>query len=185
VNLESAISVLAESVPDPDKGLPDELFYYISQTTPLINVDLLIQDENGRTLLAWRDDQYAGQGWHIPGGILRFKETLETRILQVAISEIGQPIDFDPAPIAIHQMVHKSRDIRGHFLSFLYQCTLPSLFVPRNVGKKPGDSGYLAWHEHTLSDLLPVHEVYRAFIDPGVCRQRYISNGRVEITAVL
>jgi hypothetical protein len=84
LNLTDAISVLVKRVPDPSRGLPEEIFYYISRTTPLINVDLLIKDEKGRTLLSWRDDAYAGKGWHVPGGIVRFKESLETRIRRVA-----------------------------------------------------------------------------------------------------
>ena len=75
-----AIKFLKQNVPNPSKGLPEDLFYYISSTTPLINVDLLIKDENGRTLLAWRNDQYIDRkGWHIPGGIVRYKETIEKR----------------------------------------------------------------------------------------------------------
>ena len=76
-------------------GLPDEVFYYISRTTPLVNVDLLIKDENGRTLLSWRNDRYAGKGWHVPGGIVRFKETLETRVQKVAEIEVGVNISFE------------------------------------------------------------------------------------------
>ena len=55
-----AVQILVDAVPDPNTGLPDEIFYYISRTTPFINVDLLIKDAQGRTLLAWRDDEHAG-----------------------------------------------------------------------------------------------------------------------------
>jgi colanic acid biosynthesis protein WcaH len=84
MNIAEAIAVLDKHVPNPSTGLPDELFYYISKTTPLVNVDLLIKDEKGRTLLSWRNDQYCGRGWHIPGGIVRLKETLEARVKKVA-----------------------------------------------------------------------------------------------------
>ena len=73
MNIVDAIKCLKQEVPNPSKGLPDDLFYYISSTTPIINVDLLIKDEKECALLAWRDDQYAGKGWHVPGGIIRFK----------------------------------------------------------------------------------------------------------------
>lgn len=165
VNLESAISVLADSTPDPAAGLPDELFCYISRITPLVNVDLLIKDDQNRTLLSWRDDQYAGKGWHIPGGIVRFRETLESRIEKVALSEVGSLIQYEPTPIAVHQMIHTKRDIRGHFLSFLYKCFLPDSFQPSNGMLSPQSRGYLSWHLKCPSDLLPIHEVYRSFID--------------------
>src|SRR5208283_5853271 len=105
MNIEASIATLVEAVPEPSLGLPDSVFYYISRTTPLVNVDLLIKDEKGRTLLSWRNDQYAGMGWHIPGGIVRFKETLETRVQKVAEAEIGTAVQFNPTPIALHQII--------------------------------------------------------------------------------
>ncbi len=163
--LAEAIAVLDQHVTDPSQGLPDEVFYYISRTTPLVNVDLLIKDENGRTLLAWRDDQYAGQGWHIPGGILRFKEKLETRVQKVAEREIGQKIDFDPVPLALNQLSHPDRNTRGHFISILYKCFLSSTFVPANEGLTPADAGYLKWHECCPENLITYHEIYKKLIN--------------------
>ncbi|MGC9197168.1 MAG: NUDIX domain-containing protein [Syntrophobacteraceae bacterium] len=165
MNTDAAIATLMKAVPDPSGGLPDNVFYYISRTTPLVNVDLLIQDEKGRTLLAWRDDRYAGTGWHIPGGILRFRETFEERIGKVAESEIGAFVQFEPAPIAFHQSIHRERDIRGHFISLLYKGFLPFSFEPLNKGRAPQDAGYLLWHDRCPVNLLQVQEMYRKFID--------------------
>ena len=38
-------------------GLPDELFLFVSRITPLVNVDLLIQDDRRHTLFTWRSDE--------------------------------------------------------------------------------------------------------------------------------
>ena len=161
MNIVEAIKCLKQKVPNPSKGLPEDLFYYISSTTPIINVDLLIKDENGRTLLAWRDDKYVDRkGWHIPGGIVRYKETLETRIKKVAETEIGADIDFDPVPISINQMIHPERETRGHFVSLLYKCFLSNTFIPKNKGVYPEELGYLAWHKVCPNDLIKYHEIY-------------------------
>lgn len=165
LDTEAAVTALIEAVPDPSRGLPDNVFYYISRTTPLVNVDLLIKDENGRTLLSWRNDLYAGIGWHVPGGIVRFKETLETRIEKVAATEIGTAVRFDPAPIALHQIIMEEREIRGHFISLLYKCFVPGSFEPRNAGLSPKDAGYLMWHDRCPANLLHVQEMYRKYID--------------------
>ncbi len=162
--LADAIAVLDRHVADPAQGLPEEVFYYISRTTPLVNVDLLIKDEAGRTLLAWRNDQYAGQGWHIPGGVVRFKETFETRVQKVAEREIGRKIDFDPVPLALNQLIHPDRNTRGHFISILYKCFLSGAFVPENEGLTTADAGYLKWHECCPDNLIVYHEIYRALI---------------------
>ncbi len=164
MNTFQAIEVLNRAVPDPSTGLPDEIFFYVSRTTPLVNVDLLIKDEKGRTLLAWRDDKHSGKGWHIPGGIVRFKEKLESRVAEVAKTEIGTKIKFDPTPLTLNQLIHNDREIRGHFISILYNCYLASTFAPENLSLSSKDAGYLKWHQGCPDKLLGFHEIYRSYI---------------------
>lgn len=159
-----AITVLEKKAPHPHQGLPDDIFYYISRTTPLVNVDLLIKDERGRTLLAWRNDPYCGQGWHVPGGILRFKETLETRLKKVAETEIGAPVEFEPEPLATNTIILKQKT-RGHFISFLFKCYLPHSFLPENKGLKETDAGYLKWHQSCPKNLLKTQKKYEVYIN--------------------
>ena len=73
--IADAVAVINECLPDSRAGLPDDIFYLVSRLTPMINVDLLIVNERNEKLLTWREDQFYGPGWHIPGGIIRFKES--------------------------------------------------------------------------------------------------------------
>ena len=164
ISISDAIGALDKHVADPSEGLPDDIFYYISRVTPLVNIDLLINDEKRRTLLSWRDDQFAGKGWHAPGGIVRFKETLETRIKKVAEIEIGANISFDPIPIAINQIIHPNHANRGHFISILYQCFLSNIFIPQNKGLSMEDNGYLIWHNGCPDDLIEAHSIYKKYL---------------------
>ncbi len=168
MKVSAAIETLEQSVRDPSAGLPDEVFYYISKTTPLINVDLLITDGAGRVLLAWRDDEYSGTGWHVPGGIVRFKETLEQRIREVARTEIGAAVEFSRVPVAVTQFIRSDRDVRGHFISLLYVCRLAPDFEPENVPHPEGVPGFLKWHDRCPADLLEVQDPYREYIEAAV-----------------
>ena len=159
-----AIAVLENAVPEPASGLPDDVFYYISRVTPMINVDLLIKDQDGRTLMAWRTEQYWGNGWHLPGGIVRFRETLDTRIRKVAETEVGSTVEFEPEPLSITQLISNKRRTRGHFISLLYKCGLPAGFIPENKGLAETDSGYLRWFSGCPEDLFRTQEVYRKYI---------------------
>lgn len=163
MNIHEAIKFLDKQILNPSLELPEEVFLFISRITPIVNVDLLIKDENGRTLLSWRDDQFAGAGWHLPGGIVRFKEKLEERLQKVAEKEIGAAVEFEPIPIAINQIICK-HNTRGHFISVLYKCFLSSEYIPKNTGLSNKDKGYLKWHDFCPPNLIKVHEIYRSYI---------------------
>ena len=161
-----AIDTLRQAVGSAREGLPEEIFLFISSLTPMINVDLLIRDEQGRTLLTWRDDRFCGPGWHIPGGIIRFKESSADRIAAVAAQELGAGVSFDPHPLCRHEMLIPKRDVRGHFISLLHACRLTTPPDPaRRFDPAAPRAGDWAWHARCPEDLLPVQQVYRGYID--------------------
>ncbi len=143
MNLEEIIEKMKQKVKNPKEGLPEEVFTYVSTITPLINVDLLVRNESGAVLMAWRDD-VCGQGWHIPGGIIRFKENIFTRIQKVGIQELQAEVKFEKEPMAVNEIII-GEEVRGHFISLLYRCYLPEGYVIDNGDKKEDDAGYLKW----------------------------------------
>jgi ADP-ribose pyrophosphatase YjhB (NUDIX family) len=161
---QQAMAALESWIGNPTGGLPEEFFLFISRFTPLINVDLLIQDGERRTLLTWRHDEHYGAGWHIPGGIIRYKETAEERIRATARAELGAEVDFDPEPLAIEQSIEPHRRDRGHFISLVYRCRLagPPDEALRYAEGAPR-RGQWAWHESWPPDLIPVQVRYRRF----------------------
>ena len=164
MTLPQAIHILDQLTPDPTAGLPEDLFLFISRITPLVNVDLLIQDDAHRTLLTWRSDGHYPDGWHIPGGIIRYKESAHQRIHQVARHELGASVEFDPAPIAVTESIGRERN-RGHFISLLYRCRLNSPPDPQlQALTDPPAPGAWRWHAGPPPDLLQVHDPYKPFM---------------------
>ena len=164
-SLKTIITELWHKIDDPRKGLPEELFLFVTTITPMINVDLLIKDNERRTLLVWRKDKYAS-GWHIPGGIIRFKETIEQRIHEVARQELGATVKFQDTPIAIRQVIVPDRNERGHFVSLLYCCQLQSpLDRAREYISGRPSNGQWKWHETYPDDMLKVHDMYKNLIE--------------------
>ena len=167
ISTTAAIDRLDQVTPDPNKGLSDEVFYYISRTTPLINVDLLVRDPQRGVLLSWRNDHHCGAGWHVPGGIIRYKEKIETRIQQVAINELGAvSISTNFIPLAVNEVIVNPQRDRAHFISMLYHCSIDAEYQIDNGGLSQNQPGYLMWHQHCPSDLLVWHEIYRQYIEP-------------------
>jgi len=160
-----AIRALESAAPCLTQGLPEELFLFLSRMTPLVNVDLLIQDPVQGLLLTWREDEYDGPGWHVPGGIIRFKETVAHRIREVARLELGVEVEFEQNPAAIHEYSHPTRATRGHFISLLYRCrlTTPPDERLRHVSDRPLP-GQWRWHSGWPPDLIEVQQHYRQFV---------------------
>lgn len=147
-------------------GLPPPIFRLVSQLTPMINVDLLIRDDAGRTLLTWRADEFYGPGWHIPGGIIRFKENIATRIAKVADAELGCTVDCSTQALAMHEIMAPHRDVRGHFISLLYLCTLRTPLAAHLRADDIPANGRWRWHDDCPAELIRVHEIYRPYIAP-------------------
>jgi colanic acid biosynthesis protein WcaH len=165
MHLKRLIDSLEEAIGNPAGGLPEDVFLFVSRITPLVNVDLLIKNELGETLLTWRDDGFFPPGWHVPGGIVRYKETMSCRISAVAANELGAAVDFKRIPVAVNEVIHPSRSIRGHFISFLYECSLvsPPDEKLRYQGGHPRH-GEWSWHAKCPEDIIPVHHMYREHI---------------------
>lgn len=166
MEIRNIIEQLESLINDPSKGLPEEVFLFLSRITPLINMDLLIKNEQNHTLLTWRDDGYYLPGWHIPGGIIRYKEKISDRIKAVAAIELGAKVKFKQTPLSINEIIHPLRRNRGHGISLLYECTLiGSLNENLRYEKETHKPGEWAWHKKCPKDLIPVHsEIYRNFI---------------------
>jgi colanic acid biosynthesis protein WcaH len=157
---------LATLVGDPRRGLPEPVFRLVSSLTALVNVDLLVRDRRGRTLLTWRDDGLWAPGWHVPGGIVRYKEAAADRVRAVARLELGAEVAFREPPLAVHEIIHPDWKQRGHFLSFLYACRLATPADPaRRYGGGAPRHGQWAWHEGCPPDLLSAHDMYRGVLD--------------------
>jgi colanic acid biosynthesis protein WcaH len=149
----------------PENGLPNELFRFLTRLVPMVNVDLLIADPEHGTLLTWRDDENYGPGWHVPGGIIRYRETTESRLRKTALSELGAEVEFDPAPVAIEQAIAQHRRERGHMISLLYRCRLKAPPAERlRLNPARPEAGQWGWHRECPSNLISEQHQYCRFI---------------------
>ena len=165
MDITECIEFLEKSIKDPSKGLPEEVFLLLGRLTPYLNVDLLIKDNDQKILLTWRQpgEKYPC-GWHLPGGIIRYKESFETRIKKVALSELKARVRFDEKPLTIEQLILNQVN-RAHFISLLYSCELLDEPAPnlRYIEGEPVP-GQWAWHQKIPKDLFIPHRMYLDFM---------------------
>jgi len=159
--INKSINTLEKFVNDPKKGLPTNMFYFIGRMTPYINVDLLIYSKIYGTLLTWREDPHTGNGWHIPGGIIRFKEKIERRIFKVGKTELGINISKFEGPIEINQIINNNKE-RSHFISLLYNCKLNRKELKKLlvICKK---NNKIKFFKKPPKNLLRFHNIYKDY----------------------
>ena len=117
--INELLGKIRKKIPNPKEGLLEEVFLFATEITPMVNVDLLIKDKDGKILLSWRNDRFYNEGWHVPGGILRLQETFEQRIQLTALEEIGCRVEHSIEPIEIVPIICEDMIQRSHFISFV------------------------------------------------------------------
>ncbi len=169
--IENFKQVLDEKGIDPSTALGTDLFNFVSTLTPIVNVDLFIHDSDGRVLLSYRDnDPTTGSGWHIPGGCVRFRETLDSRIHKTAFKELGTDIIYNPRPVLAKEsfgedgLADQNDHVRGHFISLLYDCTLsPDAKIINCDGEKI--AGHLGWFTDVPEGFIEVQQFYKPYLE--------------------
>jgi ADP-ribose pyrophosphatase YjhB (NUDIX family) len=159
--MNELIATLEREAHNPTKGLPDPLFYFVGRMTPFINVDLLIRDPQLGVLLTWRDDEYCGQGWHIPGGIIRLRETMHERVREVARLELNAEVSFiDDRPLRVNEVINFRVKDRSHFISLLFECRLAatSYLTIQNLSGLPDSK--TKFFKTVPPNLLINHQIY-------------------------
>ena len=166
-SIDSAVEALEREVPDARGGLPDSVFYLVSRLTPLINVDLLVVNERHKKLLTWRHDRLYGPGWHVPGGIIRFKESWETRIQAVAHQELGAHVGFLREPVSVFPLINPQRDVRGHFISLVFQCWLETDLpaVRQASSNEVGQPGQWQWFDQVPANMIAQQMKFKSLIN--------------------
>lgn len=160
-NLNLAINSLEPFCTHQENGLPEDIFLMFSRHIPIVNVDLFIIDEKNRILLSWRDDEFCGKGWHIPGGVIKVKETIDECIRRVSLRELGCEVAFDTSPTVVQHI--EEQETRGHFISLIFFCMLPEKYTL--ISKQYNEVGYLEWHKKCPKNIINVHKKYIKLIN--------------------
>ncbi len=69
--------------------IPDEDYAFIYNRVPRACVDLAIRNESGALLLCLRDIEPHKGLWHLPGGGIKFKETIAEAANRISRKEFG------------------------------------------------------------------------------------------------
>jgi len=79
--------------------IDDNRFLEIIDSTPLISIDLILEDSKGRILLGKRVNRPAQDYWFVPGGRIRKNERLSDAIKRISSNELGTTILISSAQL--------------------------------------------------------------------------------------
>jgi colanic acid biosynthesis protein WcaH len=69
--------------------LPPEVFRTVVASTPLVAIDLVVEDRSGRVLLGRRNNRPAQGYWFVPGGRIQKNEMLDAAFVRLTSVELG------------------------------------------------------------------------------------------------
>ncbi len=129
--------------------LSDDLFRSVIAATPLVSIDLVVENAAGEILLGQRLNRPAQGYWFVPGGRIQKNETLDAAFLRLTACELG---------LALPRAMGRLLDVYEHFYN-------DSVFAGEGQGP---DTHYvvLGYHlrlpaDSTLMPPLEQHDHYR------------------------
>ncbi len=79
--------------------IDDNTFLMVIDSTPLVSIDLIIENTQGNYLLGKRVNRPAQGFWFVPGGRIKKNETLADAIQRISMAELGQNITLSDAQL--------------------------------------------------------------------------------------
>ncbi len=153
IPLTNLIDEMESRIEDPSVNLPYELFLFMSRNITIVNVDIFVRHPAYGTLLAWRDDSIYGKGWHVPGRVMRFKNTREEALRKCLESEFGIT-NIDPSRLRFmnaFDMFNKDLKRRPGGLTLVYELILTDEEAEYTLPKS------VAWFKEMPKDMIAHH----------------------------
>lgn len=139
----------------------NEKFLEVIDSTPLVSMDLLIEDKQGRVLLGKRLNKPAQGFWFVPGGRIRKNETLSDAIVRISKAELGVEITLSKARLMgafdhiYDDNFAAAKDINTHYVAMGYQVKLSDDFQIKT------DEQHSDIHWWSKDDLLQDESVHK------------------------
>lgn len=142
--------------------LSKQRFSQVVESTPLVSIDLVIEDESGQVLLGERLNRPAQGFWFVPGGRILKDEKLEDAFFRLTSEELGRGFKLSQATL-LGPYTHLYDDnVFGNEFTTHYVAIAYKLVVTRSELNLPMDvqhSRYCWCHKDELltSDKVHIH----------------------------
>ncbi|MBN1952624.1 MAG: GDP-mannose mannosyl hydrolase [Bacteroidales bacterium] len=132
-------------------------FLHIVKHTPLISIDLILENKKGEVLLGWRSNLPAKDRWFVPGGRIRKDEKFQDAFSRIVREETGMDKTMEEAEFyGVYQHFYPGENfaaepgIGTHYIVVAFR-----LRLEQNLNRLPKD-------QHTDYWWAPVEELLSA-----------------------
>jgi len=112
---------LAKKIFQSKNGLPLAAFDILVKIVPFVACELVVVSQRGEFLLTYRKDKF-WNGWHFPGGLLRYNDTFKKRLAETATRELNVKLESCEFLFPIIYRVPQTP--RGHTVSMVFLCRI-------------------------------------------------------------
>lgn len=146
--------------------LTDEQLSYVVRYAPLVSIDLIIRDPEGRVLVALRRNEPAKNCYFVPGGRIRKNETIDAAFQRILRAETSLKFGFERARLlGVYQHIYPTNrfeheDYGTHYVVLAYEMSL------RERPRVTLDDQHDSWkwmNEHELRSAPEVHEFVKRY----------------------
>lgn len=143
-------------------------FLDIIDTTPLVAIDLIIENSAGNILLGKRVNRPAKNYWFVPGGRIRKNEKIADAMLRISSAELGSAIAIEKTHLLgnydhiYDDNAFAKQGINTHYVVLAYKAVLPSDAV---ITPDEQHSEFKWWTINDLTDAADVHQNTKAYFN--------------------
>lgn len=147
--------------------LDKETFIEVTKNSPLVSIDLLVEDGSGRFLLGKRLNKPAQGFWFVPGGRILKNQTLKEAFSTIAQRELGLAVPFEVAKLrGVYEHFYDDNffEIPGfgtHYVVVAYEFVIPRGAFEKLPRDQHDEWAFLPPGE--IEDRTDVHPSSKAF----------------------
>jgi colanic acid biosynthesis protein WcaH len=152
--------------PEEIMFLEKEDFVQIVKHAPLVSIDLVVRDVDGKILLGLRTNEPAKNFWFVPGGRIRKDEPLDKAFYRISGEELGLPLKIgDSRLLGVFEHFYSTNfaeepGFGTHYVVLAYE--LNPQVDPDKLPKQ--QHGQYEWfHPKVLLEMPDVHRHTKAY----------------------
>ncbi len=141
-------------------------FIHVIANTPLISIDLIVENERGEILLGKRNNRPAQGFWFVPGGRILKNELLEDAFVRLTQNELGKAFKKKEARLLdvfehLYEDCVFDNEVSTHYVVLGFHLVIESLDFKL---PETQHSEFCWWSKKEAEDAPIVHENTRAYM---------------------